>query len=31
LVDTDIRPREALDTVVTAQRLARGGPPTWSR
>ena len=31
LVDTDIRPREALDTVVTARRLARGGPPTWPR
>ncbi len=31
LVDTDIGPREALDTVVTARRPPRGGPPTWSR
>jgi SAM-dependent methyltransferase len=31
LVDTDSGPREALDTVVTAQRLHRGGPATWSR
>lgn len=31
VVDTDIGPREAIDTVVTAQRPRRGGPPTWSR
>jgi SAM-dependent methyltransferase len=30
-VDTDIGPREALDTVVTAQRPPRGRPPSWSR
>jgi SAM-dependent methyltransferase len=31
VVDTDIGPREALDTVVTAQRLPLEGPLTWSR
>jgi SAM-dependent methyltransferase len=31
VVDTDIGTREALDTVVTAQRPPREGPLTWSR
>jgi SAM-dependent methyltransferase len=30
VVDTDIGPREALDTIVTAQRLPRGGPDSVS-
>jgi SAM-dependent methyltransferase len=31
VVDTDIGPREALDTVVTGQRHLGEDPPTWSR
>jgi SAM-dependent methyltransferase len=31
VVETDIGPREALDAIVTAQRLPRAGPPTWTR